>query len=105
MLQLSRQPPRPRVLLASNRRAQATAALLVAMACTASSIRADLPTKMLPVSRATFQVSPKSSRLTSVAALNPTRGLADRVSPVAPLRTEPRRTRGQLDRATRPDAG
>src|SRR5438477_1820054 len=44
-----------------------------AMACTANSIRADLPTSSPPVSRATFQVRPKSSRLTSVAALKPMR--------------------------------
>src|SRR5439155_2368416 len=43
-------------------RGQATAALLAAMAWTANSIRAVLPTRSPPVSSATFQVSPKSSR-------------------------------------------
>src|SRR5437016_2853195 len=54
-------------------RGQATASLLAAMAWTANSIRAVLPTRSPPDSRATFQVRPKSSRLTSVAALKPTR--------------------------------
>src|SRR5439155_20139846 len=43
-------------------RGQATAALLAAMAWTANSIRAVLPTRSPPVSSATFAGSPKSSR-------------------------------------------
>src|SRR5207237_303895 len=47
-----------------------------ATACTLSSMRTFFPTSRPPDSRETFQVSPQSSRSTSVAALKPLRSSA-----------------------------